>query len=140
MAESPPDFTDMFRKLGEQLKVPPFDMGRMMEHHQKNLDAIARSWQAVAGGAQEIARKQQEIFETAVRDVTAMVQDYQPGGPPHEAMARHAEFVKKVIEAAISNTRDIAQLTQQSATDAMAIVQQRMTESFEEIRAAVEKK
>ncbi len=55
MADATQNFTDMFKKLGEQLKVPAFDMSKMMEHHQKNLDAMTRSWQAMAGGANEIA-------------------------------------------------------------------------------------
>jgi phasin family protein len=139
MADSP-DFTDMFRKFGEQLKVPSFEMGKIVEHQQKNLEAMARSWQAVAGGAQEIAKKQHEIFEATVKDLTDMAQAYKPGGMPHEAMAKHAEFVRKGIEAAISNTHDIAQLAQKSAGEAIGIMHERMKESIEEIRSALEKK
>ncbi|TBR30342.1 MAG: phasin family protein, partial [Reyranella sp.] len=88
MADATQPFNDMFKKLGEQLKVPAFDMSKMMEHHQKNLDAMARSWQAMAGGASEIATKQREIFEAAVKDVTEMVQSYKPGGNPQEMMTK----------------------------------------------------
>lgn len=139
MADSP-DFTDMLRKFGEQLKIPSFEMGKIVEHQQKNLDAMARSWQALAGGAQDIAKKQYEVFEATIKDLTDMAQAYKPGGMPHEAMGKHAEFVRKGIEAAISNTHDIARLTQKSAGEAIDIVHDRMKESFEEIRAALEKK
>lgn len=140
MADAPQNFTDMFKNLGEQLKVPSLDMTRIMEHHQKNLDAMTRSWQAMAGGANEIAKKQREIFEAAVKDVTAMVQEYKPGGNAQEVLAKQAEFAKKAMEAAISNTRDIAELVQKSSTEAFKIVQERMKESYDEIRASVEKK
>jgi phasin family protein len=140
MAEAPQNFTDMFKKLGEQLKIPSFDMTRMMEHHQRNLDAMTRSWQAMASGASEIASKQRAIFEEAVKDVTAMVQDYKPGGSAQEIMAKQTEFAKKAMEAAIANTRDIAELVQKSSTEAFKIVQDRMKESYEEIKASVEKK
>jgi phasin family protein len=140
MAEAPQNFTDMFKKLGEQLKIPSFDMTRMMEHHQKNLDAMSRSWQAMASGASEIANKQRAIFEEAVKDVTAMVQNYKPGGSPQEIMAKQTEFAKKAMEAAIANTRDIAELVQKSSTEAFKIVQDRMKESYAEIRSSVEKK
>ncbi|TAJ90943.1 MAG: phasin family protein [Reyranella sp.] len=140
MADATQPFNDMFKKLGEQLKVPAFDMSKMMEHHQKNLDAMARSWQAMAGGASEIATKQREIFEAAVKDVTEMVQSYKPGGNPQEMMTKQAEFAKKAMEAAIANTKDIAELVQKSSTEAFKIVQDRMKESYEEIRAGVEKK
>ena len=140
MADAPQNFTDMFKNLGEQLKIAPFDMTKIMEHQQKNLEAMTKSWQAMAGGANEIARKQREIFEAAVKDVTAMVQEYKPGGSPQEIMAKQGEFAKKAMEAAIANTRDIAELVQKSSTEAFKIVQDRMKESYEEIKATVEKK
>jgi len=140
MADTPQNFTDMFKNLGEQLKIPSFDVKKIMEHQQKNLEAMAKSWQAMAGGANEIAKKQREIFEQAVKDVTAMVQEYKPGGSPQEIMTKQAEFAKKAMEAAIANTRDIAELVQKSSAEAFKIVQDRMKESYEEIRASVEKK
>ena len=140
MADATQPFTDMFKKLGEQLKVPAFDMSKMMEHHQKNLDAMTRSWQAMAGGASEVAQKQKQVFEAAMKDMAEMAQSYKPGGNPQEVMAKQAEFAKKAMEAAIANTKDIAELVQKSSTEAFKIVQDRMKESYEEIRANVEKK
>ena len=134
MAQAPQNFTDMFKNLGEQLKIPSFDMTKIMEHHQKNLEAMTKSWQAMACGASEIATKQRAIFEEAVKDVTAMVQEYKPGGSPQEIMAKQTEFAKKAMEAAIANTRDIAELVQKSSTDAFKIVQDRMKESYDEIK------
>jgi phasin family protein len=110
------------------------------ENQQKNLEAMTKSWQAMAGGAQEIANKQRAIFEAAAKDVTAMVQEYKPGGSPQDIMAKQAEFAKKAMEAAIANTRDIAELVQKSTAEAFKIVQDRMKESYEEIRTTVEKK
>jgi len=140
MADATQPFTDMFKKLGEQLKVPAFDMSKMMEHHQKNLEAMTRSWQAVAGGASEVAQKQKEIFEAAMKDMADMAQSYKPGGNPQEVMAKQSEFAKKAMEAAIANTKDIAELVQKSSTEAFKIVQDRMKESYEEIRSSIEKK
>ena len=140
MADAPQNFTDMFKNMGEQLKIAPFDMTKIMEHQQKNLEAMTKSWQAMAGAANEIAQKQREVFEQAMKDVTAMVQEYKPGGSPQDIMAKQAEFAKKAMEAAIANTRDIAELVQKSSTEAFKIVQDRMKESYEEIKASVEKK
>jgi phasin family protein len=140
MTDGPQFFTDMMRKYGEQLKIPSFDMGRLMEQHQKNLEAMTRSWQAMASGAGEIAQKQRAIFEETVKEVTAMAQDYKPGGNPQEILAKQAEFARKAFEAAIANTRDIAELVQKSSAEAMRIVQDRMKESYEDIKAGLEKK
>ena len=140
MPDAGQNFTEMFQKLGEQLKVPSFDMTKIMEHHQKNIDAMGRSWQAMASGATAVANKQREIFEGAMKEVAEMARDYKPGGSPQEMFAKQAEFGKKAMEAAISNTRDIAELVQKSGTDALKIIQERMQESYEEIRGSLEKK
>jgi phasin family protein len=140
MAQTPQNFTDMFKNLGEQLKPPQVDVAKIMEHHQKNLEAMTRSWQAMASGASEIAQKQRTIFEETVKDVTEIVKEYKPGGSAQEIMAKQSEFAKKAMEAAIANTRDIAELVQKSSAEAFKIVQDRMKESYEEIKAGVEKK
>jgi len=140
MAQTPQNFTDMFKNLGEQLKLPQVDVAKIMEHHQKNLEAMTKSWQAMASGATEIAQKQRAIFEEAVKDVTEMVKEYKPGGSAQEIMAKQSEFAKKAMEATVTNTRDIAELVQKSSAEAFKIVQDRMKESYEEIKASVEKK
>jgi phasin family protein len=140
MADPAQNFTDMFKKFGEQLKVQPFDMTKIMEHHQKNLEAMTKSWQAMAEGASGIANKQKEIFEAAMKDMAEMAQSYKPGGNPQDVMAKQAEFAKKAMEAAIANTKDIAELVQKSSAEAFKIVQDRMKESYEEIRTSVDKK
>ena len=140
MADPTQNFTDMFKKLGEQLKVPSFDMTKLMEQQQKNLEAMTKSWQAMAGGAGEIDQKQRAIFEAAMKDLAEMAQAYKPGGSPQDALAKQTEFAKKAMEAAIANTRDIAELVQKSSTEAFKIVQDRMKESYEEIRSNIEKK
>ncbi len=133
-------FTDMFRKIGEQLKVPSFDMTKIMEQQQKNLEAMTRSWQAMAGGATAIAGKQREVFEAAAKDIAEMAKEFKPTGSPQDILAKQTEFAKKAMEAAIANTRDIAELVQKSGGEAVAIIQARMKESYEEIKASLEKK
>ena len=140
MAETTQNFTDIFKKWGEQLNIPSLDVSRLMEHQQRNLEAMNRSWQAMAVGASEIASKQRAIFEQAMKDVADVVKEYKPGGSAQEIMAKQSEFARKAMEAAIANTRDIAELVQKSSTEAFRIVQDRMKESYEEIKASVEKK
>ena len=140
MTDASQAFTDMFRKIGEQLKVPSFDMTKIMEHHQKNFEAMTRSWQAMAGGVTAIASKQREIFEATVKDVTEMAKDFKPTGSPQDILTKQTEFAKKAMEAAIANTRDIAELVQKSGTEAVTIIHGRMKESYEEIKSTLEKK
>ncbi len=140
MAVAPRDFADMFKRLGEQLHVPSFDMGRILEHHQKNIDAMTRSWQAFAHGATTIANKQRALVEAAVIEATEMAKEFKPTGSPQEIFEKQAEFAKRAMDAAIANTRDIAEVAQHSGTEALAIIHERMQESLQEIRESLEKK
>lgn len=140
MTDPTQSFMDMFHKLGEQLKVPSFDMSTIIANHQKNIDAMGRSWQAMADGATAVAHKQREIFEAVMKDMTEMAKDYQPGGSPQEAFNKQTAFAKKAFEASINNTRDITELVHKSGTDALKIIHDRMQESYEDIRSTLEKK
>ena len=140
MPDASNGFTDMFKQFGEQLKVPAFDAGKIMEHHQKNIDAMSRSWQAMVGGVQAVANKQREILEATWHDIAEMAKDYQPTGSAQDLIAEQGEFAKKAMEAAIANTRDIAELVQKSGSEAIKIIHERMQESYEEIRTGLEKR
>jgi len=139
MAEQWQSFTNMFTKLAEDLKLPRIDTEKLIEAHRKNIDALGRSAEAASEGAKSLAMKQREIVEEAIRETSAMVRDFKLESP-QDAVTKQAEFAKKAFEAAVRNTRDVAELVQRSSTDALKIIQDRMQQSFEEIRGTVEKK
>jgi phasin family protein len=134
MTQTPQAMLDMFKKLGEDMKVPAVDMEKIVEHHRKNLEALAASGKAAAEGATAIATKQKEIVETAVKDIQAAAESFKLPGSAQEMMAAQTEFAKRAMEAAVKNTRDMAELMQKSNAEAVRVIQDRMKESFEEIR------
>lgn len=69
-----------------------------------------------------------------------MIADFKPGGSPQEVMTKQAELAKRMFEATVKNTKDLAELVQKSSTEAPKIVLDRMRESFAEARAAIESK
>jgi phasin family protein len=109
------------------------------EAHRKNIDALARSAEAASEGAKSVAMKQREIIEEAIRETSAMVRNFELERP-QDAAAKQAEFARKAFEAAVKNTRDVAELVQRSSADALKIIQDRIQQSSEEIRGALEKK
>lgn len=134
MTQTPQALLDMFKKLGEDMKVPAVDMDKIVEHHRKNLEALAASGKAAAEGATAIAAKQKEIVETAVKEIQAAAEGFKLPGSAQEMMAAQTEFAKRAMEAAVKNTRDMAELMQKSNAEAVRVIQDRMKESFEEIR------
>ena len=106
----------------------------------KNLEALSASGKAAAEGAVAIAAKQREIAAAAVKDIQDAAQNFKISGSAQEMMAAQTEFAKKAMEAAVQNTRDMAELAQKSSQDAVRVIQERMQESFEEIRQSFTRK
>ncbi|MCZ0738084.1 phasin family protein [Phreatobacter sp. AB_2022a] len=140
MTQTQQSILEMFTKLGQDLKIPSVDMEKIIAHHRKNLEALSASGKAAAEGAAAFAAKQREIVEAAIRDIQSAAQNFKLPGSPQEAMAAQSEFAKRSIDAAIQNTKDLAELVQKSNQDAMRIIQDRMKESFEEIKSSFTKK
>ena len=140
MDEQSQSLLDMFARLAQDLKLPRLDVEKLVEAYRKNIDAIGRSAQVASEGATSVVAKQREIMEEAIREISTMAREFKPLESPQDTIARNTEFAKKAFEAAVRNTRDVAELVQKSNTDVLKIVQDRMRESLEEIRSGMEKK
>jgi phasin family protein len=140
MTQSTSSILDMFKKLGEDMKIPAVDLNKIVDHHRKNLEALAASGKAAAEGAAAFAAKQREIVEAAVKDIQEASKNFKVPGTAQEMMAAQTEFAKRAMEAAVKNTRDMADLVQKHNQDAVRIIQDRMKESYEEIRQSFQKK
>lgn len=140
MTQTTSSILDMFKRLGEEMKIPPVDLDKIIEHHRKNLEALAASGKAAAEGASAVAAKQREIVEAAVKDIQEAARSFKIPGSAQEMMAAQTEFARKAMEAAVNNTRDMAELMQKSSQDAIRILQDRMKESYEEIRQSFSRK
>jgi phasin family protein len=66
-----------------------------------------------------------------------MVRDFHPVGDPQATLARQKDYAKRAFELTMQNTRDIAELTRKSTTDATGIVRDRLRASLTELRDSV---
>ena len=137
MAEQTQSYIEMLRKFGSDIGLPKLDVDKLIESHRKNIDALGQSAEVAVKGTQSVAQKQREVLEAGLREATALARAFQPLGSPQENLARQAEFARKVFDIAVQGTRETAQLTRQSATDAAKIIQDRLKDSLQEIRGSV---
>jgi phasin family protein len=140
MTESTQSFVEMLKQFGSDLGLPRVDVDKLIETHRKNIDALGQSAQVAAEGAQSLVTKQREIVEAAFGEVSAMARDFKPMGNPQEVLSKQAEFAKKAFDITVQNTREIAELTRQSATDATRIIKDRLKDSLVEIGASIDRK
>jgi phasin family protein len=131
---------DMFADMAKQINLPKIDYEAFADIHRKNIEAMQKSATMLSEGGRATVAKQQEILAEVGREAQQMLADFKPGGSPQEVATKQAELAKRVFEATVKNTRDIAELVQKSSGEAPRIILDRMRASFAEARAAVEAK
>ena len=137
MANETTSYVDMLRRFGSDLGLPKVDVDKLIESHKKNIDALSQSATVAAQGAQSVAQKQREIFEAGLQEATKLAQGYQPLGKLQDNLALQTEFAKKVFEIAVKGAQESATTARQSTSEAVKIIQDRLKESFDEMRSSV---
>ena len=130
-------FMDQIKAFGARLGLPKVDVDKLVDIQLKNIDALGRSAQTAGEGAKALADKQREIMEAAFKETSAMVRDFHPVGDPQGTLAKQKDYAKRALELTMQNTRDVAELTKKTTTDATAIVRDRLRESLTELRDSV---
>jgi phasin family protein len=130
-------FLDQMKAFGSKLGLPEMDVDKLVEMNRKNFDALVRSASVAGEGAKAAAEKQREILQTAFKETSAMVQAFRPSGNPQEIVAKQSDYAKRAFEVAIQNTRDLAELTTKTTTDATKIIRDRIRESLSELQGSV---
>ena len=128
---------EQMKAFGARLGLPKVDVDKLVDMNLKNIDALGRSAQVAGEGAKALAEKQREIVETAFRETSAMVRDFKPSGNPQEILAKQSEYARKAFEITIQNTKDIAELTKKTSTDATSILRDRLRDSLAELRDSI---
>jgi phasin family protein len=131
-------FTDISKVMSE-LKVPGVDVDAMLATQQKNIQALTAANQLAFEGFQAVARRQSEILRQSIEQTTAIVTELLAAGSPEDKVAKQTELVKSAFEKALANTRELAELVTKSNSEAADVINKRVSESLEELKAAVAK-
>jgi len=130
-------YIEMLTKFGADLGLPQPNVDQLVETQKKNIEALGQSAQAVAQGAQSVAQKQRELMEAGLRETTAFAREIQPLGKFNANLAQQTEFARKLFEIALKGSHEAAATARQSGADTVKIVQDRMKEGLEGIRASI---
>jgi phasin family protein len=128
-------YIEMLKKFGADLGLPKPNIDQLVETQKKNIDALSQGAQVVAQGAQSVAQKQRELMEAGLREATAFARENQ--GQINANLAQQTEFARKIFEIAVKGAQETAATARQSGSEAVKIVQDRVKESLEGIRAGL---
>src|SRR5712675_131860 len=137
MTQDTTSYIEMLRKFGSDLGLPKLDVDKLIEAQKKNIDALSESARVAAQGAQSVAQKQREVLEAGLREITTLARGYQPLGKIQDNLAVQTEFANKVFEIAVKGAQESTTTARQSTGEAVKIIQERLKESFEELRGSI---
>lgn len=141
------DFSKMFdpskmfdaQKMFGEFKLPGFDAEALAATQKKNLEAIAAANKKVFDGYQALAKRQAEIFQQGMDELSSMVKDTVSKGAKDANPAKQAELVKAATERALANLKELAEMAAKTNTETFEALNKRMNESLEELRSTLAK-
>jgi len=135
---TPYDLTD-FTKLMSEFQIPGVDWQELMAAQQKNVAALTRANQMLMEGAQAVMQREMEILQKAMREAVEASQELMKEGDPQAQARQRFELAQASFETALNNMRELAEMASKSNAEALDVINKRALESFEEIKATVEK-
>ncbi len=131
-----PDFTALFANL----KLPSFtDIEPMLRAHQRNIEALTSANRVALEGAQAYARRQMEIVQQGLAELTQSLQALSEPGTPQAKAARQVEMIKHAYEHTVANMKELGDLIQRSNNEAIQLLNQRFTEAMDDIKGMMSK-
>jgi len=135
---TPYDLTD-FTKLMSEFQIPGVDWQELMAAQQKNVAALTKANQMLMEGAQAVMQREMEILQKAMREAVEASQELMKEGDPQAQARQRFELAQASFETALNNMRELAEMASKSNAEALDVINKRALESFEEVKAAVEK-
>ncbi len=129
-----------FSKMAGEFKIPTVNMETMVETGRKNFAAMTTLSTAAVESMKTIAQRQGDMFRVAMEDFSKHGDDFLSAATVEEKAAKQIDFVKKSYEAALANTKEIADLYSKSQSEALSAISERVAELTEEVKAAIAKK
>ena len=126
-------------KLMSEFKLPGVDVEFVLASQQKNIQALTAANQLAFEGFQAVVRRQSEIVRQTMEQTSSMVTELMAAGSPEDKVAKQADLVKLAFEKALSNARELAELVAKSNSEAADVINKRVSESLEEVKAVVAK-
>ncbi|WP_424810750.1 phasin family protein [Roseococcus sp. YIM B11640] len=130
-----------FMKLFGSLKMPNMpDFQALADSQKRNIEALTTANKLAMEGAQAVARRNMEIVQQSLSEMTQAVQSLASAeGSPTDKAARQAELLKAAYEHAIANMHELSEIIQKSNGEAVGILNRRFAEAMEEVKALMAK-
>jgi phasin family protein len=132
----PPDFSRMF----SEMKLPSMpDIDAFIAANKRNMETLSAANRVALEGAQAVARRNMEIMQSSMAELTENVKALAGVESPQAKAAKQAELLKKAYEQSVSNIREVGDLIQKANAEALALLHARFVEAMDEVKKLAEK-
>jgi phasin family protein len=121
-------------KMMDQLKLPNIDLQAIMEGRRKDLEAIVKANEVALNGIKSVADKQAEMLQTVLGEIGTKLKSMAQDGNPS---AKATEMAQQTIEKALGAMRTLAEANGQSQAQVLDVINTRVQQSIDEIRATL---
>lgn len=133
----PKKMADEFTKATKGYEMPKFDFDAVLELQKKNYDAFNAANQVAAEGAQAFAKRQSEMLQQTLEEVSKMIESFTKLDNPQAVAAVQADMLKGAFVKSVDNTRELADLMTKSNAEASDALNTRVVEALEEVKTTV---
>jgi phasin family protein len=140
MIKHPTNIFDMdFAKTMADFKFPAMDMDALLAAQRRNIETFSAANKVALEGAQAVARRNMEIVQAAVTEMTDAMKTIAGTEAPQAKAAKQAELMKSAYEKAVANMRELADMIQRANGEALGLINKRFTETMDEMKTMMEK-
>jgi phasin family protein len=142
--KNPFDFTQAFqqfdpKEVAQQIQDAfKIDFDVIKSAQDKNMELLVATNQAFAASSQSLLERQVEMLQQAMTEATEAAQTLASSGSAEEVAARQAELLQAAYEKTLANSTEISEMAQKTQEQIADKVNQRIAESLEEFKQAVD--
>ncbi len=118
----------------EQIKLPNIDLQAIMEGRRKDIEAIVKANEVALNGIKSVADTQAEMLQTVLGEIGTKLKSMAQDGSPS---AKATEMAQQTIEKALGAMRTLAEANGQSQAQVLDVINTRVQQSIDEIRATL---
>ena len=134
-------FTDFdFSKFAGEFKFPMVNVESIVESNRKTFAAFTTASTSTVEALKTIAQRQGDMIRAAFEDFSKHGSDVLAAATVEEKTAKQIDFAKKSYDVALANAREIGELYTKGQTEAFGVINERIAELTDEVKAAIAKK
>lgn len=127
-----------FTKFFADFRMPGVDVNTLLSAQRRNMEALTNANRVAFEGIQAVAQRQAEILRQSMEEATKVASDLMTNGTPEQRIAKQTEIAKIAMEKALANMRELSEMVAKSNSEAVNLINQRMTESLDEVKKAID--